>query len=93
MKCDVIIFAPSRKINFTSRSIACPSGEKSCLDGSKCIKISKWCDGSVNCRDASDEALCTCRERVDKSRLCDGYFDCPDGDDELECFGKSLQIC
>lgn len=87
MKREVIIFTGNRRINLTERGIACPDDERSCFDGSKCIKITKWCDGNVNCKDASDEALCSCRQRVDKSRLCDGYFDCPNGEDELECFG------
>lgn len=48
---------------------------------------SKWCDGMVDCTDASDEVRCPCKARVDKSRLCDGYFDCPFGEDEMGCFG------
>ncbi|XP_046405684.1 serine protease nudel isoform X2 [Ischnura elegans] len=61
--------------------------EISCADKRLCVPKLKWCDGVINCYDASDEANCTCLDRVDKSRLCDGYFDCPSGEDELGCFG------
>lgn len=66
----------------------CPAGHRACHDRSGCIMASMWCDGAVHCPDASDEAHCSCRDRVDRDRLCDGYFDCPQGEDELGCMGR-----
>ncbi|XP_015240098.1 PREDICTED: low-density lipoprotein receptor-related protein 1B-like [Cyprinodon variegatus] len=37
---------------------SCPNGKESCLDGSKCIKSNKFCDGSIDCPDQSDERNC-----------------------------------
>uniref|UniRef100_A0A087XJC0 Si:dkey-88l16.3 n=1 Tax=Poecilia formosa TaxID=48698 RepID=A0A087XJC0_POEFO len=37
---------------------SCPSGEESCLDGSKCIGSERFCDGSADCPDQSDEQDC-----------------------------------
>lgn len=66
----------------------CASDEFACANSDSCIPLSAWCDGRVDCRDASDETACSCRHRVDKDRLCDGFFDCPSGEDELGCFGN-----
>ncbi|CAK1546026.1 unnamed protein product [Leptosia nina] len=64
----------------------CPTGTISC-DSGACVNEKLWCDGNVDCEDASDEIRCSCRQRVDKTRLCDGYLDCPFGEDEMGCFG------
>ncbi|XP_054468644.1 low-density lipoprotein receptor-related protein 2-like [Anoplopoma fimbria] len=37
---------------------ACPAGEESCFDGTKCISSRKFCDGQVDCPDQSDEQDC-----------------------------------
>ncbi|XP_012251446.2 serine protease nudel [Athalia rosae] len=68
----------------------CPLNTRLCNDRSACIPRSRWCDGRVDCGDASDEIRCSCRDRVGKERLCDGYFDCPLGEDELGCFGCDM---
>ncbi|GLG94778.1 Serine proteinase stubble [Gryllus bimaculatus] len=65
----------------------CPPGERPCADGTGCLLEALWCDDSVHCPDASDEAQCSCRVRVRRDRLCDGFFDCPLGDDEQGCGG------
>ncbi|KAG7203877.1 hypothetical protein KM043_017931 [Ampulex compressa] len=67
----------------------CPSNSIRCGDGGRCILKLQWCDGHVDCNDASDEISCSCRDRISKERLCDGYFDCPRGEDELGCSGCS----
>ncbi|KAM3599170.1 uncharacterized protein V6R79_001076 [Siganus canaliculatus] len=36
----------------------CPSGLEPCLDASKCISSSKFCDGEMDCPDQSDELDC-----------------------------------
>ncbi|XP_078053187.1 serine protease nudel [Augochlora pura] len=69
------------------QSTICPFNTLRCNDGKRCILRSKWCDGQVDCNDASDETSCSCRNRISKERLCDGYFDCPHGEDELGCLG------
>lgn len=66
----------------------CPFNTIQCRNGQNCILRSQWCDGQVDCSDASDETSCSCRDRIAQERLCDGYFDCPHGEDELGCLGK-----
>ncbi|KAL1501397.1 hypothetical protein ABEB36_006721 [Hypothenemus hampei] len=70
-------------------SLFCSVGEFECLDNSRCIKKYQVCDNEVHCDDSSDEAACTCKERVGKLRHCDGYCDCPRCEDEDGCFGCS----
>lgn len=74
----------------TGYSQPCPFNSIRCRDGKRCILRSQWCNGQVDCNDASDETSCSCRDRVSQDRLCDGYFDCPHGEDELGCLGKSV---
>ncbi|XP_057339605.1 serine protease nudel [Microplitis mediator] len=67
--------------------LECPKNYIKCSDKSRCIMTSNWCDGIVDCADASDEISCTCKDRITPGKHCDGYFDCPRGEDELGCFG------
>nr|XP_031838376.1 serine protease nudel isoform X2 [Nomia melanderi] len=71
----------------TDPSTLCPYNTIRCNDGKRCISRSQWCNGQVDCNDASDETTCSCRDRISQDRLCDGYFDCPHGEDELGCLG------
>ncbi|XP_063377037.1 serine protease nudel isoform X1 [Cydia fagiglandana] len=73
----------------STRENNCPAGSIACASGDTCVPEKQWCDGKVNCNDASDEMQCSCKSRVDVSRLCDGYFDCPFGEDEMGCDGCS----
>lgn len=76
--------------SFTGREAEnkCEEGERMCASVTGCYSESEWCDGNVNCEDASDEAHCPCKNRVNKSRLCDNFYDCPLGEDEMGCFSK-----
>ncbi|XP_011872575.1 PREDICTED: serine protease nudel [Vollenhovia emeryi] len=65
---------------------SCPENYHQC-DTQHCVLKVQWCDGRVDCTDASDETRCSCRDRIPRNRLCDGYFDCPHGEDELGCNG------
>ena len=65
------------------------AGHKSCYGGNECIPEASWCNGAVDCSDGSDEAACTCRQRIIEDRICDGYPDCPMAEDEIGCFGCS----
>lgn len=67
--------------------LECPIEHISCSDNSRCIKHSHICDGEADCKDGSDEANCTCKDRIESFRHCDGYIDCPEGEDEIGCFG------
>lgn len=71
---------------------SCPFNMIRCNDEKRCIYRTQWCDGLVDCYDASDETTCSCRDRISQERICDGYFDCPQGEDELGCLGKDLSI-
>ncbi|CAK9811280.1 Serine protease nudel [Anthophora plagiata] len=77
----------NKKIVATEYATVCPYNTIRCGDGTRCILRTKWCNGQVDCNDASDEITCSCRERISQERLCDGYFDCPHGEDELGCLG------
>ncbi|GAB0088551.1 Serine protease nudel [Sergentomyia squamirostris] len=61
-------------------------GTISCRTGGQCIPTERWCDSEVDCMDASDELMCSCKERLNPKYVCDGYLDCPFGEDEMGCF-------
>ncbi|XP_037050699.1 serine protease nudel-like [Bradysia coprophila] len=65
----------------------CQPDQFQCSSPLQCFESTAHCDGIVHCVDGSDEADCTCTEKIDRSRICDNYIDCPDGSDEVGCFG------
>ena len=65
--------------------VDCDHRELACRDGRQCYLRTQRCDFRVDCQDDSDEADCSCKERLGVNRLCDGYPDCTDGQDEQDC--------
>ncbi|XP_034952205.1 modular serine protease-like [Chelonus insularis] len=53
----------------------CNDYEFSCTNKKQCIPLSRLCDGTHQCRDASDETLATCKDLV----CPEGYFQCDYG--------------
>lgn len=52
------------------------------------IPISKRCDKTIDCQDATDELGCSCADYLRSSHadaICDGTTDCDDMSDERDC--------
>ncbi|XP_008543703.2 serine protease nudel [Microplitis demolitor] len=65
----------------------CKENFVKCSNESHCIPKFLWCNGKIDCADASDEEMCSCLDKIDEEKICDGSFDCFNGEDELNCFG------
>uniref|UniRef100_UPI0009B49353 SCO-spondin-like n=1 Tax=Monopterus albus TaxID=43700 RepID=UPI0009B49353 len=79
----------------------CGPGQVPCHSGDQCIDQQHLCDGTLHCRDASDESIDNCgstwippcpgsfpcdnRTCVNMTKVCNAIPDCPRGDDELVC--------
>lgn len=62
-----------------------------------CIPLVQVCDGKSQCRDQSDELVCSDKNKsfehrcgdgnrsIPKKFMCDGERDCLDGSDEVGC--------
>ena len=64
---------------------SCPAGYGRCANA-LCLPKARYCDGTDDCGDGSDEADCAdCAATttfLSPSKLCDGRVDCPDSGDE-----------
>lgn len=76
-------------------SLPCATNQFACSSGANlCIPLAWKCDGEVDCKDGSDEALCasclsgfSCLsgECISLDLQCNGQKDCRDGSDEKGC--------
>lgn len=51
----------------------CAPGQALCLSGDQCVDHQQLCDGTPNCKDASDESINTCGKLV-LVLICVYYF-------------------
>ena len=91
---------------FLSENWSCNSDEFHCNNTafSKCIPLSRKCDGNSDCWDHSDEFGCNSTECGEKHFLCpegwcipeaykcDGHSHCQNGEDEADCSKCKLNI-
>lgn len=66
----------------------CPAWSVACFDGDGCVSTASLCDGRVQCRDRSDELLCTAK-KADILHCHGDMFVCWDGE---ECIPRT-QLC
>lgn len=47
----------------------CPAWSVACFDGDGCVSTASLCDGRVQCRDRSDELLCTAKKGIHHTEM------------------------
>ena len=85
LRCRTALVAPTFQYNPAEEVHCDPWRERRCRDGLACYSVAQHCDMVGDCEDNSDEAECSCVERLVEDKKCDGYVDCAGAADEADC--------